>query len=284
MTNRPIRYNGFTLIELLVVIAIIAILAAILFPVFAKVREKGRQIACASNEHQIGFAILAYAQDYDESLPLANYVPTNYTAATGYANWQYEVDPYVKGGYPQGNGTLNGRSLSVWFCPDWAATNDIAWDSQAAGGAGVSPSTAQASKSYEINQNYAGAYVPIGNANPNFAKPSATLSVIKFPSQTVLVAEGRGNTVNTSGNDTPGADISAANTSVATTDWGGYVSGRVRHNGGSNYLFQDGHVKWSKEPGRDASGNPIEAQTGVVYSQAQFPNATGWFLENPNAS
>jgi prepilin-type N-terminal cleavage/methylation domain-containing protein len=62
-------YRGFTLIELLVVIAIIAILAAILFPVFAKAREKARQSSCLNNQRQIAVAILMYAQDHDEVLP-----------------------------------------------------------------------------------------------------------------------------------------------------------------------------------------------------------------------
>src|SRR5579883_996778 len=66
------RSNGFTLIELLVVIAIIAILAAILFPVFAKAREKARQASCMSNEKQIGLAILQYVQDNDELMPVSN--------------------------------------------------------------------------------------------------------------------------------------------------------------------------------------------------------------------
>jgi len=61
--------NGFTLIELLVVIAIIAILAAILFPVFARAREKARQTSCLSNLKQLSLAILMYAEDYDETLP-----------------------------------------------------------------------------------------------------------------------------------------------------------------------------------------------------------------------
>jgi prepilin-type N-terminal cleavage/methylation domain-containing protein/prepilin-type processing-associated H-X9-DG protein len=72
MFQRP-RRTGFTLIELLVVIAIIAILAAILFPVFAKAREKARQISCLSNLRQLTLGILMYAQDYDETMPLAYY-------------------------------------------------------------------------------------------------------------------------------------------------------------------------------------------------------------------
>ncbi len=67
--------RGFTLIELLVVIAIIAILAAILFPVFARAREKARQSSCLSNIKQLGLASLAYAQDYDETFPYYYHIP-----------------------------------------------------------------------------------------------------------------------------------------------------------------------------------------------------------------
>lgn len=83
--------RGFTLIELLVVIAIIAILASILFPVFARAREKARQSSCSSNVKQIGLAILSYAQDYDEQLP---YYALTISGATWY--WPMEIYPYVK--------------------------------------------------------------------------------------------------------------------------------------------------------------------------------------------
>ncbi|MEN6545721.1 MAG: DUF1559 domain-containing protein [Armatimonadia bacterium] len=83
--------RGFTLIELLVVIAIIAILAAILFPVFAKAREKARQSSCLSNLKQLSLACLSYAQDYDERLPQA-YISTT---TPRYSFIQF-LEPYVK--------------------------------------------------------------------------------------------------------------------------------------------------------------------------------------------
>ncbi|GAB4454732.1 MAG: hypothetical protein OHK0029_09740 [Armatimonadaceae bacterium] len=97
--------KAFTLIELLVVIAIIAILAAILFPVFAQAREKARQASCLSNVKQMGLAMMMYVQDYDEVFPFAQ---TSTSAAAPYPNndgtWRGVIQPYVRNG--QGRGSI----------------------------------------------------------------------------------------------------------------------------------------------------------------------------------
>ena len=123
--NANLRKKGFTLIELLVVIAIIAILAAILFPAFAKAREAARRSSCSSNMKQIGISIMQYSQEYDEKFPINNdpvkgaspWVGNgvNGTYANGFAdagaqgNWIQGVQPYLK-------------NYGVFACPsstDW---------------------------------------------------------------------------------------------------------------------------------------------------------------------
>lgn len=105
--------RGFTLIELLVVIAIIAILAAILFPVFAKAREKARQASCLSNQKQLGLAFLQYAQDYDECLPTGQEVSWSATAGqSGF--FGNAVMPYVK-------------NSQIFVCPSMPTVNLGTW-------------------------------------------------------------------------------------------------------------------------------------------------------------
>src|SRR5579862_9797418 len=99
------RSRGFTLIELLVVIAIIAILAAILFPVFAQARESARKIACLSNTKQLGLGIMMYVQDYDEVYPMDSWdVPAignadndlHSGAYISSVTWIWQIMPYLK--------------------------------------------------------------------------------------------------------------------------------------------------------------------------------------------
>jgi prepilin-type N-terminal cleavage/methylation domain-containing protein/prepilin-type processing-associated H-X9-DG protein len=158
--NRAHRSSirAFTLIELLVVIAIIAILAAILFPVFAQAREKARQISCLSNTKQLGLAFMMYVQDYDETFPFAQYSPVDGSDGT----WRNTIQPYVKNG--QGSGSLLG-------CP-----SDYALPSGANGG----------SSSYAVSGVLTGYN---GGNDPTQVTPSQTLAVINTPADVLLMAD-----------------------------------------------------------------------------------------------
>src|SRR5471030_573453 len=97
MTQGAHSRNGFTLIELLVVIAIIAILAAILFPVFAQAREKARSISCLSNGNQLGKAVYMYIQDYDETYAFSTDAEDAFNSSRNQVDsWPDRIFPYVK--------------------------------------------------------------------------------------------------------------------------------------------------------------------------------------------
>ncbi|MFO7946624.1 MAG: DUF1559 domain-containing protein [Armatimonadota bacterium] len=105
------KEKGFTLIELLVVIAIIAILAAILFPVFARAREKARQASCLSNMKQIALAVIMYADDHDGGYPQGYVIDQ----AGTYLYWPYIVEPYISANIEKVNSP--DSSLGIWECP-----------------------------------------------------------------------------------------------------------------------------------------------------------------------
>jgi prepilin-type N-terminal cleavage/methylation domain-containing protein len=117
MATRKAARPGFTLIELLVVIAIIAILAAILFPVFAQAREKARQTQCISNFKQINLAMIMYAQDWDETLPrIRNWELTTFCDSNSKSfTWKGMINPYVK-------------SYAFWKCPSNPNNNKASED------------------------------------------------------------------------------------------------------------------------------------------------------------
>jgi prepilin-type N-terminal cleavage/methylation domain-containing protein len=114
----PSRRSGFTLIELLVVIAVIAVLAGILFPVFAQAREKARMSACSSNLGQIATALMLYTQDYDETFPcihlrgFSGRITKDFHGARTTV-WRNEIAPYL-------------RSIDVFACPSNPFRNPIA--------------------------------------------------------------------------------------------------------------------------------------------------------------
>ncbi|BDI28930.1 hypothetical protein CCAX7_009810 [Capsulimonas corticalis] len=271
----PQTRKGFTLIELLVVIAIIAIFAAILFPVFAQAREKARQTTCASNEKQIGLAILQYNQDNDETFPLANYGDTN----ADKDHWYKLVDPYVAASYTRSL-ARTGAKLSIWVCPDFEKIYHAA-------GLGGFPAW-----SYVANRNLMPA-VAYTSPQPWIDQAPSALASIDSPSRLVLVAEGAGGTVFTTGNDTGNYPLNSQGNAGDDKDVNtSYVIARTRHPNGSNYLFADGHVKfahlpvpsYSGDPSDPANVTPVQSTSGVVYRTSDNPNAIGWFTEDTVAN
>jgi prepilin-type N-terminal cleavage/methylation domain-containing protein/prepilin-type processing-associated H-X9-DG protein len=239
------NHRGFTLIELLVVIAIIAILAAILFPVFAKAREKARQISCSSNMKQLALGLLQYNQDWDDAMPNTN------TIWGG--GWAGEIYPYIK-------------SRGVYTCPD--DSTDPTHGS--APPAGVTYSRV----SYGLNVNVLPPYVDgsTGNYNGNyFTRGSqSALAAQNSPASTVLLFEIQGQLYvdptnpgeqqsaigsgavggGAGGGCGRGLDSSYCNASYATGPIDGYALPNWQqgalgvHTDGANYAALDGHVKW----------------------------------------
>lgn len=283
------RSNGFTLIELLVVIAIIAILAAILFPVFAKAREKARQASCQSNERQVGLAILQYVQDYDEHFPCGEQFQGNNGAGSG-IGWAGTVQNYIK-------------STGVFKCPD---------DSTATAGVYVPDS-------YAANSNLIGAAA--GGALASLGAPAGSVMVVEITGVQADLSDPTENTVSNGAayGQTPvggvgqmsavadGMDQTEAGETTADglfSAWAlktgnapvaggaapnneqydtGNIGGRWptpgtnpasfaaatgRHTDGANYLAGDGHVKYEL-PSKVSSG---QNATAADCAQGQADN------------
>ncbi|MBC8104215.1 MAG: DUF1559 domain-containing protein [Cytophagales bacterium] len=206
------KSRGFTLIELLVVIAIIAILAAILFPVFAKAREKARQATCASNLKQMGLGILQYAQDYDETM-----VPRRLQGATN-QGWTQLMQPYFK-------------NQQVFACPS-NPSNARSFVDDALGLA-----------SYAAN--FQGGFRDI-NLDPTkgVVRYAFTFAEFVSPAQTIGVLESTAAFSDFNVDAGTGSIFSQR----PRPDDPGWAFGCLfmGHAGFTNYLFMDGHVKAMK--------------------------------------
>jgi len=214
------RSGGFSLIELLVVIGIIALLAAILFPVFSKVREKSRQATCGSNLRQITLGVLQYVQDSDECLPFLAYNDHNHLGD----DWQTTTMPYTK-------------SVGIWQCPDASAyvTSDAFCRSFGA------PFLLQPS-GYAYNETAAAQTTPgqIDADGPTNGKTfaPATLGKCEHPAQTFLVMDKGAGAV-----FSPWVQWQMRAQSTALSE-DNYVAGP--HTDGKNVAFADGHLKYVK--------------------------------------
>lgn len=224
--------KGFTLIELLVVIAIIGILAAILFPVFARAREQARKAACQSNLKQIGLAIAQYAQDFDETYPIGRFPPN--PPATSFNYWYVVLDPYTK-------------NRQVFICP--TAGKIVNPNNGVQFGSGGYTWNIRGTGTTATNVNGFG-YVEGIWGTPSNNGPLKVAEVVE-PATTIQVTDPSSN------NNTGSAAIYAIGYSVI-----GYIpvlhGGQigvfydpnqsanlpVKPGGGGNYLFADGHVKF----------------------------------------
>lgn len=238
--------KGFTLIELLVVIAIIAILAAILFPVFASAREKARQTTCSSNLRQLGLGFIQYEQDYDELLPGGG-GSQNIVAVSGEA-WASQIYPYEK-------------STGVFLCPD-----------------DITNSGAPQGTSYAFNENLGAAQSSSEASGPSPTVDTTAISDAKLtsPTQTVLIFEA--NDSSTQSPSTPPTGGAAAYPIGALEDntnngddaniltnpnqpspagnlgtRGGATTYNIRHTPQTIFAFADGHVK-SLRPEKVSTG------------------------------
>lgn len=214
---RSTSKRGFTLIELLVVVAIIAILAAILFPVFGRARENARRTSCLSNIKQIGLAFLQYTQDYDEAYPLTSYGATN-------ISWTLGTAPYLK-------------SIQIFRC---SSDSSATWNAPAS-----PPTNNYYTTSYLMNAWMAGTSA--------YTKQSA----IQSTAQVVLLAEANGVSRDhfhpfnwVADPDSPaGTGVPSGGPKAWTFDSANNRTTEfplTRHLEGFNVGYCDGHAKWTQ--------------------------------------
>lgn len=268
------KRQGFTLIELLVVIAIIAILAAILFPVFAQAREKARAISCLSNLRQQGTAVLMYSQDYDELFPLAfghdpgtggwawNFrlpVPSNWAvpfdarAIASTSNWINSCAPYVK-------------NFQLFTCP---SGRNVGFG----GGNPYPTSTIPRTKvSYTINgllQSYSQAGVATPANLPMVSEGTGAAQLdgfsLAFPALRCL-------TPNQPCIYIPRTPAACASGNGGTSAWFGVFGAPAPvHNGGINVTHVDGHAKF-RRIGGNARGTGFQIDFWTNYAN-EIPSA-----------
>jgi prepilin-type N-terminal cleavage/methylation domain-containing protein/prepilin-type processing-associated H-X9-DG protein len=274
--------SGFTLIELLVVIAIIAILAAILFPVFAQAREQARKTSCLSNEKQLGLGCLMYSQDYDEVLVMGwngsapGVLRDNGQQYRPWFPWTSAIQPYIK-------------NLDVLLCPD------NPWNSIITNGGLNTTARKQIYSPYGYNYGYLADFAGTDPAGDGYLWNPISQAGVNRAANTVMLVDGMGPDWADPAHGTvwtqpigpvvepPDAGLSDhvffgpgwGNQSdyTATYDFPGYGGVSFRHSGsgfkantlpdgGTNVCFCDGHAKFFKAGGLAAGTNYAPNQPG----------------------
>lgn len=264
------KRHGFTLIELLVVIAIIALLAAILFPVFARAREKARQTSCASNMKQLGLGVAQYMQDYDERFPgVVDGYPCGPGAAEGFG-WAGQVYPYTK-------------STGVFACPSDVsrpALNPLSYGFNAAivlNGAFWSASWANVSAQghaarltapamtvllFEVQKDIDNRFTGGVNLSADTSSPAGLgMSGPVLNSNYFGMVGGCGAPVGAFATGPTFGQPVGTGAGGFTNDDTFPVGQNGRHTDGANYLLADGHVKWFRSAqisGGLAAVNPTD--------------------------
>lgn len=239
--------TAFTLIELLVVIAIIAILAAILFPVFAQAREKARQATCQSNQKQIGIAAMQYEQDYDGAYA-PHYIDYD-PAAKVRVLWRALLYPYIKNG--GGTGNVSG----VFTCPSSPLSSGTGTT------ANQTYSHYQMTCDYDLDPTCFGPNAVLSCSGRGFVYKGVDFtlidSMVRSPAECIFFTEnpdctkrGSKQCVSYDARICPPQSLDPNHYKV-NNNWANHVDvtsgdGDKRHNGGINFIFFDGHVKWMR--------------------------------------
>ncbi len=247
--------KAFTLIELLVVIAIIAILAAILFPVFARARENARRSSCQSNLKQMGLSILQYTQDYDETMPYSRIWSNN--PATQFYSWQHAVQPYTK-------------SVQLFKCPSNTSTSIIT---------STTPGTIAVPQSYVCVGGNDGSTSAAGMDARWGGRVAMIFSAQSFPTGV--------SPTRLSQFDTPATTL-VVGEHISRNQPEYFVNGTIaagsfdftNHLGTTNFLFADGHVKAMKPSAtfipnmwtvrEDNNNLPTVVKTSMLAGQAKM--------------
>lgn len=241
--------RGFTLIELLVVVAIIAIITAVLFPVFMQAREKARQATCISNERQLGMAILQYLQDYDDMYPWS------YMHGAIESYWPLIVSPYARG-Y---SGMSGGGIIS---CPDAKVTG----------------------QSYSTNAQVIGLFGPPTDG-VNYFQAVVPMSMVQDPSSIILLGDAITDPPSYTNRSAmefsyPHPALIKDHTSDftwtgewAVTDTDGYNNKQIgwRHQGGANFAYCDGHAHWSKRTELTDANWDVRCLPGIGCRGHSYP-------------